>query len=352
MVVDLWGNEQSYLRFTKEWVDLAKTTNTGVLIDSPPFPKAQVATWSQKLKPLPPIPPGGFKSPAEAQGYESRAKMVTMNNDAIFKSIAVQTDLITKYDDARAKGKHGMPSVAQPSNPRAFVQPLVKAKQKASEMVNSVMLANTIGLTEGDRKFMADALADAAKRLTKQKVTAAALAKQVFEGPEFADVLAGGPIPDCDDFKDRFVAGLNALLTDKYKLTGGFTPERSTYATAPRRDPKAIEEVEAAIVPTTGCLRCHDVRAGAKGRVFEPIAALAFDPLDKQARTDWAKSTDPKRKQEILSRLMDRVFTDADMPPHDSPEHDLFKIKQSAAFDDLKRFLEAEVEKSEKPKKP
>lgn len=351
--VDLWGNEQSYLHFTKEWVDLAKATNTGVLLDFAPFSKAQAKTYyPATLKPLPTPPPGGFRSASEAKMFETRLSLVKFNNDAILKAMAEQTELIARYDEARAKGKHGMVSAAQPSNPKAFVPPAIKAKQKASDMVNPLMLANTIGLTEGDRKFMADALTDAAKHLAKQRVTTATLAKEVFVGPEFADVLAGGPLPDRDDFKDRFVAGLNALLTSKYKLTSGFTPERSTYATAPRRDPKTIEEVEAAIVPTTACLRCHDVRAGAKGRLFEPIPALVFDPLDKQAREQWAKTTDPKRKQEVLSRLLERVSTDADMPPQDSPEHDLFKVKQAAAFDDLKRYLEAEVEKSEKPKKP
>jgi hypothetical protein len=199
---------------------------------------------------------------------------------------------------------------------------------------------------------MADALADAAKRLAKKKITTAILAKDVFAGPEFADVLKGGPLPDRDDFKDRFVAGLNTVLTSKYKLNEGFAPHRSDYATAPQRDPKALEEVEAAIVPTTSCLRCHDVRTGAKPRLFELIPALAFDPLDKQAREQWAKTADPKHKREVLSRLKHRVFTDADMPPRDSPEHDLFRIKQATAFDDLKRFLEGHLEQPAEPRNP
>jgi len=40
-----------------------------------------------------------------------------------------------------------------------------------------------------------------------------------------------------------------------------------------------------------------------------------------------------------------RLATDADMPPEDAPEHDLFKLKDAAGFGDVKRFLAAELEK-------
>ena len=85
-------------------------------------------------------------------------------------------------------------------------------------------------------------------------------------------------------------------LTTKNRLADGLAPGRGSYARARRRDPKAVEEDEATVVPTNACLRCHDVRPeAARARLIEPIPALAFDPLDKTARTDWARTADPKR---------------------------------------------------------
>jgi nitrate reductase cytochrome c-type subunit len=347
--LDQWGREQSYLRFTKDWVEVTKSTGTGILVDQSHFPKGNFALWSGKLQPIPTPPPGGFSTPGQAKAHEAKVQMAQKNNEAILKALAAQAKIIATYDETRAEGKHGLPSAALPSNPKAFVQPPAKATQKPAGMVNPVMLAATIGLTEGDRKFIAEALADGAKRLTKQKVTTATLAKQVFEGPEFADVLAGGPLPDRDDFKDRFVAGLNTVLTVKHQLPTGFAPERREYASGPKRDPKAVDEIEAAVVPTSACLRCHDVRASGKARAFESIPALHFDPFDKQGRTDWARTADPKRKAEVLARLIERLHTDADMPPQDAPEHDTFRVKQAAAFDDVKRFLNTELEKARRP---
>jgi hypothetical protein len=346
--VDLWGNDSSYLRFSHDWVALARTTNTGILNDFAAFPRVQVSLWSQKIQPLPTPPRGGFTSTWQARQFEWKSESIAKNNEAIVKAVTRQTELIASYDGARAVGKHGMVSAHQPSNPKAFVPAPTKVTQKPSGMVNALMLANTIGLTEGDRKFLAEALADAVRRLTRQKVTPSALAKEVFTGSEFADVLGGGPLPDRDEFKDRFVAGLNMVLTVRYALSEGFTPERSTYASGPRRDPKAVEEVEAAVVPTSACLRCHDVRA-TKERMFEPIPALLFDPFDKVGRATWARNAEAKRKQEVLTRLQRRLFTDSDMPPQDSPEHALFRINETAAFDDLKLFLDAEIEKPKKP---
>jgi hypothetical protein len=351
-VTDQWGNDESYLRFAKEWVSLARSTSTGILIDFAPIPKPLYEWAGQQAQPLPTPPPGGFTSLRAAQSYERRLETALRSQQLQAAQKVSKLQQLATLDAVRATGQHGMPSAAQPSNPKAFVQPPTKVTQRPSGMVNPLMLANTIGLTEGDRKFMADALAGAARRLGKQKATPAGLAKEVFEGPEFADVLKGGPLPDRDDFKDRFVAGLDALLTTKYKLATGFAPERESYASGPRRDPKLVDELEAAVVPTTACLRCHDVRDGTKPRLFEPIPALAFDPLDKQARERWAQAANPKRKQEVLARLLERLVTDADMPPHDSPEHELFRVKQAAAFDDLKQFLESQVEAPEKPKKP
>jgi hypothetical protein len=350
LALEQWGTEDSYLRFASDWVALAKTMNTGILVDFVPS-DARLSRWAetQTIQPVPQAPPGGFRTAADAQAHERQVDWITRHNARLESERASVLRGILNYDALRAKGQYRLPSSAQPSNPRAFIQPPAKATQKPSGMVNPLMLANTLGLTEGDRKFMADALADAAKRLAEPKVTAQVLAKEVFTGPEFADVLAGGPWPDRDEFKDRFVAALNTALTTKHKLADGFAPERSTYASSPQRDPKAIEEIEAAVVPTSACLRCHDVRPDAKARLFDPIPALRFDPLDKQVRAQWARTSEPKRKQELLVRLQKRVFTDGDMPPHDSPEYKLFRLDQAAAFDDLKKFLDAEIEKPKKP---
>ena len=84
-----------------------------------------------------------------------------------------------------------MTSVGQPSNPKAFIPPVPVAAKKPSGMVNPVMLAGTIGLTEGDRLFLARALQEAVERVNKPKVTAAVLSRAVYEGPQFTDVLAG-----------------------------------------------------------------------------------------------------------------------------------------------------------------
>lgn len=81
----------------------------------------------------------------------------------------------------------------------------------------------------------------------------------------------------------------------------------------------------------------------AKQKLFDPIPALAFDPLDAAARAEWVRTADPKRKAEVLARLYERVHTSADMPPRDAPEHEAFRVKHGAAFDDLKKFLEGEL---------
>jgi hypothetical protein len=370
-----WGRVPSYLRFAADWVALGKTTNTGVLIDyAPPAVREIIAGvgsagvvsagvggggggggagWAHSApKPVGTPPPGGFRTSADATAFERTLNEAILSNTIAATFRAETLAAIVTYDLARADGKHGTPSSAQPSNPKAFVPPEAKAPQKPIDLVNPFMLASTLGLSVGDRKYMAAALTDAVRRIGRQKVTTATLAKEVFAGPEFADVMAGGPLPDRDEFKDRFVAGLNAVLTTRYDLTDGFTPDRGEYASGPRFDPKALAEIKAAVVPTSACLRCHDVRSGAKTRLFEPIPALHFDPLDKQARADWAKTADPKRKQEVLVRLQQRLFADADMPPADAPEYKLFRTEQAALFDDLKRFLDAEIDKRklDKPK--
>ncbi len=315
------------------------------------IPPSANAWWAklQVIEPLP-QPPSNFANPAEEQAYASKLAAVVAKNEAAVANLRPQLAQAVGLDTARGLGRVGIPSAAQPSNPRAFVQPAPVSSPRPAAMVNPVMLAGAVGLTEGDRRFFADALAAAARRVDNTKVTAATLARAVFEGPEFAAVVAGGPLPERDEFKDRFVAGLGAHLAAAHPAAGGFAPDRREYASGPRYDPQAAGEAEAAVVPTSACLRCHDVRGGGQPRLFEPIPALAFDPLDPVGRAAWVRAAaDKKRKQEVLAGLLKRVATDADMPPEDSPEHDLFRVKGAAAFAEAKSFLEAELDKAKKP---
>jgi hypothetical protein len=263
-------------------------------------------------------------------------------------TLAATLDELARYEAARSVGYHGLFSQAQPSNPVAFIKPSTRAPSRPSGMLSAPMLAATIGLTESDRKFLADSLADAAKRTGLPKVTPAALARAVFEGQEFEGLFAGGALPDRDEFKDCFVAGLHAVLMEDYPATKGFTPERRTYASGPKYDPELAKEAELAVAPTTACLRCHDVRATGKRPAFEPIPALAFDPLDKTSREGWVRQTNWERRVPVLERMLTRLSTDADMPPHDSPEHEHFRVKQAVAFVDAKSFLERELSKVKK----
>jgi hypothetical protein len=174
------------------------------------------------------------------------------------------------------------------------------------------------------------------------------LARQAFEGPAFTDVLAGGPLPDRDEFKDRFVDGLDGVLRSTYGLALGFVPDRREYASGPRYDPAAAEEKDVAVVPTSACLRCHEVGGAGKAPRVDPIPVLAVDPFDKSGREGWVKtaaSTDPKKRKVVLARMLERVATDADMPPEDAPEYDRFRMREAAGFQEVKRFLTAELGK-------
>ena len=72
---------------------------------------------------------------------------------------------------------------------------------------------------------------------------------------------------------------------------------------------------------------------------------MAFDPFDKPGRAAWLRTAPEKRKQEVLGRLQERLFNDSDMPPEDAPEYDRFRQQEAAAFDELKEFLKAELDK-------
>ena len=82
-----------------------------------------------------------------------------------------------------------------------------------------------------------------------------------------------------------------------------------------------------------------------KRPAFEPIPALAFDPLDRRSREGWVRETNWERREPVLERMLTRLSTDADMPPTDSPEHEHFRVKDAAAFAEAKTFLEAELAK-------
>ena len=207
-------------------------------------------------------------------------------------------------------------------------------------MVNPLMLASTIGLTEGDRRFLAAAL-DAAARRTGGKP--ATLARQVFEGQQFADVLAAGPLPDREEFKDRFVAGIDEVLVAG--RVAGLAIDRQLHASGPRAESEG-HSPEPEVVPTTACLRCHEVRGSMKAPVFDPIPPLAFDPFDKVGRETWAAVTaDRKLKRHVLERMAKRLYEDRDMPPEDAPEHTQFRVGGTAAFADAKMFLDTELKK-------
>ena len=252
---------------------------------------------------------------------------------------------VTEYDAKRADGDHGLPSARQPSNPKAFVRPPVALPIKPSAAVNAVGLARLIGLTEADRAFLADQLAAAAQQANKPKVTAGSLAKDVFGGPQFAAPLAAGEIPDREDFKDRFVNGLSEALAAQ----GGTpaVPARATYASGPNVARAAgKEDIEAPVVATTACLRCHEVRGAGKA-AFSPIPLLAFDPFEKAGREAWAKATpDAKKRLPLLARLAKRLTDDRDMPPEDSAEYDAFRAKNPAEFEAVKEWLDAELKKA------
>jgi hypothetical protein len=209
--------------------------------------------------------------------------------------------------------------------------------------VGAVRLARTLGLTEGDRAFLADTLREAAGWANDPRVSPSSLALDVFTGPEFADVLEGGPLPDRDEFKDRFVAGILAT-----RVAGPiYWGDRREYAGTPLIDRRAREKELADVppTPTSACLGCHEVAKAGKRPGFSPIPALPFDPFDAAARGAWVRTADRKRRAEVLDRLLRRLGTDKDMPPEDSAEA-AFRERDPAAFAAVVAWLEAELRRA------
>lgn len=297
---------KSFSKFSFDWLSLQKAAKPGILNDF---------------------------SPAGSVGT-SRGWSGSTNN-------------VMKYDISRLSGNHGLTSASQPSNPKAFVKPPVYVPAQPSSVVSVSLLARTIGLTTGDRNFLADTLADAAKRIGKTDVSSATLAREIFEGGTFENLLSEGEIPDREDFKDRFVAGLNSALRDAHGVPDGYGVPRSEYASGPRLVPINKDGLkEPKLVPTTACLACHGVRAEGKAKFVEPLPALAFDPFDKAARETWLRTAERKRKVDVIGRMLKRLAEDKDMPPTDSAEHELFRMNNAASFDEVKKFLETALKQA------
>jgi cytochrome c553 len=167
----------------------------------------------------------------------------------------------------------------------------------------------------------------------------------VFATPHFQDVLKANDIPDREEFKDRFAAAV-ADVAAAHKVARAVRLVRDDYASMPSVWlPQGQEDREAAVVPTTACLRCHDV-TGIGRPAFNPIPKLAFDPFDRAAREVWVKSNDARTRDQVLGRMLRRVAADKDMPPEDAPEYEAFRTKDAAAFDALTGWLEAELKRA------
>ena len=60
---------------------------------------------------------------------------------------------------------------------KAFQKPKVYQPNQPSDLISSVMLARTIGLTEVDRKFLTKSLADAVKAASRLQVDSSRIAR-------------------------------------------------------------------------------------------------------------------------------------------------------------------------------
>lgn len=240
---------------------------------------------------------------------------------------------ILQYDAARSRDEAILPSAQQPSNPKAFARAGMKLPTQPSDAVSVMTVARAIGLSEVDRIFLARLLREVAQK----PETPVSLGKQIFAGASFADVFETGVLPDRDDFKDRFVAGLRTIAKESNALRF----DRAEYASAPVRDPRRKTEMEKMLAPSHACLACHDIR-GAKSTGFNPIPPLAFDPFDPAGRNAWLKTADRPKRIQVLTRFVQRMGTDRDMPPEDSREAELFRGKE---FDAAKDWLAAELKK-------
>ena len=256
----------------------------------------------------------------------------------------LDSKLIAEYDAKRAQGHHGLSGIHLPSNPRAFLKLPTRYPSQPSDLISATMLARTIGLTEGDRRFLSDTLAATMNVAGKLQLDASTIARHVFNGSQFGEMMRDGDLPDRDDFKDRFAMALKESLRLR-DLPNEFIPSRETYASGPRVRRNRSTETDAERVPTTSCLRCHDVRLAGKTMQSGPIPLLEFDPFDKAAREAWTATADQKRKEAVLGRLLQRLGVDRDMPPEDSLEYQMFRGQKPESFEAVKQFLELELKR-------
>jgi hypothetical protein len=252
---------------------------------------------------------------------------------------------VTEYDNKRSDGQPALPSNHQPSNPKAFVPAPAPTLNQPSSVVSAQQLARVIGLTESDRDYLGRLLDQGVRRVNKSKVTAAVLARDALTRQEFAELLLVGELPDREDFKDRFVAGLNGALKDHGAEQ--LAVERKDYASGPNVSVAlGKDEIEPPIVATTACVRCHDVLQPGKA-AFSPIPMLAFDPYDKDSRETWvAVNRDAKKRVTVIGRMLKRMADDRDMPPEDSAEYEAFRAKNVPEFDAMKDWLAAELRRA------
>ena len=245
------------------------------------------------------------------------------------------------FDALRAAGEHRTNVKFAPSNPHAFEKRPFKAVARASDAIDPAMVARVIGLTPSDRRFLAETLADAAASASRWDTWPVAprdLAEKIFSGPQFKTMLESGAIPDRDEFKDRFIAALaEALRANGYSGKYWMSRERyaSTAVIAAGTNREASE-----VLPTTACLRCHDIAKPGVKPAFNPIPPLAFDPFDPVGREVWLKSADPARRAAVLNRMLKRLGRDRDMPPTDSAEHEMFREKNPESFRAATEFLD------------
>jgi hypothetical protein len=254
-------------------------------------------------------------------------------------------NLIATYDAERAAGKHGLSGNHLPSNPNAFFKSTNRQFNQPSELISPIVLARTIGLTSADRRFLIEALHNVEKSANETQVDRTGLAMRVFEGPGFEELIYHGEIPGRDEFKDKFMSELADAVRER-KIISAAMPSREMYTNGPINvswSNKKSGSKES--LPTTSCLRCHDIRAPGKTSPTSPIPPLAFDPFDKPSREAWVRGTDKQRKEVVLSRMLTRIGVDRDMPPEDSLEFKMFRGKNPASFEEVKQFLEAELKK-------
>lgn len=74
-----------------------------------------------------------------------------------------------------------------------------------------------------------------------------------------------------------------------------------------------------------------------------PVLDHMDGPFDTLARANWVKFADRPKRIQVLTRMVQRMATDRDMPPEDSREAELFRGKD---FDAAKDWLVAELKKA------